>query len=83
MPELILLCEGAAPDRDAGASPDAFDLAAKEIRGAVASARLRALFGAGSPAWDRAHEELAARESPADAWLRARLAGPDEDAVQA
>lgn len=83
MPELILLCEGAAPDREAGASPDAFVLAANEIRATVSGASLRALLGSGRLVADRVADDSVARESPADAWLRTRLSVPEDDAVQA
>ena len=83
MPELILLCEGAAPDRSRGAAGDAFDDAASAIRAATQARWLRACFGAGQVVHDRVDDAPLMRESPADGWLRARMAVPESDTVQA
>ena len=83
MPELILLCEGAAPDRSGGAAGDAFDDAARAIRGTTQARWLRACLGAGQVVHDRVDDAPVMRESPADAWLRARMAVPASDTVQA
>ncbi len=83
MPELILLCDGAAARRDPGAAPDAFDDAAKAIRDSVPGDWLRRCFAAGRIVSDLADDAPIARESPADQWLRTRVGVPEQDTIEA
>ncbi|MCL4748437.1 MAG: hypothetical protein KJZ83_23950, partial [Burkholderiaceae bacterium] len=83
MPELILLCEGAAAQRDGGTAPDAFDSAARSFRRSVPGTWLRRCFAAGRVVSDSADDAPIVRESPADRWLRARLGAPEHDTIEA
>lgn len=84
MAELILLCAGAAVDRE---RPDAANESGaadpRRVRRELARGAFVHAFARASCAVDRQDEALLPRELPQDAWWRERCAIPEHDALEA
>lgn len=90
MPELILLCAGAAADaaeprreRNDALPPDAFSREAAPLARALAGGAVAAAFARGRLADDRSDPAPIPRELPDERWLRARFGVAERDSVAA
>lgn len=82
MPDLILLCAGAAPDLTQDGPPGAASDAAHAARAIAGGAFARA-FARGAIAIDEHDESALPRELPDERWLRQRFAVPERDSIEA
>ena len=84
MPELILLCAGAAVDREQpDASADSTGTDPQSVRRELARGAFARAFARARCAVDRHDDALLPRELPQDAWWRERCAIPETDALEA
>lgn len=81
MPDLILLCAGAAVDLSPPDAPMALD--GRAAADAIAGGAFARAFERGALLGTRDDDTALPRELPEEAWLRARFGVPDGDAIEA